>query len=90
MGRKVRLLLLCKDTYLERRRGEKHVCGLDHVSCVDVVVVSNICMIILLQGHHEGDKSVCGDLEGLEEVSLLMGQIDKGQLMLATYQPKLD
>lgn len=57
--------------YLKRWCGEKHMGGLDHVSRVDVIVVGYVSMVILLQSHHEGDKSVCGDLEGLQKVSLL-------------------
>ena len=47
--------------------------GLDHVSRMDVVVVSDVSVVILLQSHHEGDEGVCGDLEGLEKLSLLIG-----------------
>lgn len=57
--------------------------GLHHVRSMDVVVVGHICMVVILQSHHEGDESVGGNLEGLEQLTLLkvpeVGQ-SRGQL----------
>lgn len=47
------------------------MCGLHHVRSMDVVVVGHICMVVILQSHHEGDESVGGNLEGLEQLTLL-------------------
>lgn len=45
--------------------------GLHHVSCVDVVVISYIGVVVVLQRHHEGDESVSWDFKGFQKVSLL-------------------
>lgn len=59
--------------------------GLHHVRSVDVVVVGHICMVVILQSHHEGDESVRGNLKGLEQLTLLkipeVGQ-SRGQLFI--------
>lgn len=47
------------------------MCGLDHISSVDVVVVGYVRMVMILQSHHEGDESVRRDLKGLEELTFL-------------------
>ena len=57
--------------YLQSRGGEEDVGGLNHVRCVDVVVVGHVSVVVVLQGHHQRDESICGNLKGLEQVSLL-------------------
>ena len=38
---------------------------------MNVVMISYVRMVMVLQGHHEGDKSICWDLEGFQKISLL-------------------
>lgn len=38
---------------------------------MDVVVVGHVCMVVIFQSHHKGDEGVGGDLEGLEQLTLL-------------------
>lgn len=45
--------------------------GLYHVGSMDVVVVSHVSVVVVLQGHHEGDEGVGWDLEVLQQLSLL-------------------
>lgn len=40
------------------------MCGLDHISCMDVIVVGYISVVVVLQGHHEGDEGVGWDFKG--------------------------
>lgn len=47
------------------------MCGLDHVGSMDVVVVGYVCVVVIFQGHHKGDEGVGGDLEGLQQLTLL-------------------
>lgn len=61
--------------YLQSGCGQEDVGGLDHVCSVDVVVVGHVCVVVVLQRHHEGDERVRGDLEGLQQLSLLQEQI---------------
>lgn len=61
--------------YLQSRCGQKDVGGLDHVCSVDVVVVGHVCVVMVLQRHHEGDEGVRWDLEGLQQLTLLQQQI---------------
>lgn len=65
------LISKCTIIYLQSRCGQQHVRRLDHVCGVDVVVVGHICMVMILQSHHEGDESVRWNLEGLQQLSLL-------------------
>lgn len=51
------------------------MCGLDHVCSMDVVVVSHVGMVMILQSHHEGNESVRRNLERLEQVTLLQRQV---------------
>lgn len=50
--------------------------GLDDVGGVDVVVVRHICVVVILQSHHEGDESVHWNLERLEQVAFLTQMSD--------------
>lgn len=49
--------------------------GLYHICGVDVVVVGHVGVVVVLQGHHEGDEGVRWDLEGLQKVSLLRREV---------------
>ena len=60
--------------YLQRRRGQQHVRGLDHVCSVNIVVVGHVSVVVILQSHHERDEGVCRNLEGLEKLALLRKQ----------------
>lgn len=53
------------------------MCGLDHVCSMDVVVVGHICVVMILQSHHESDESVCGNLKGLQQLTFLQWQRTK-------------
>lgn len=57
------------------------MCGLYHISCMDVVVIGYVCMIVILQGHHKGDESVNWDLKGFQKVSLLSGRGNMRDMM---------
>lgn len=50
------------------------MCGLDHVRSVDVVVVGHVCVVMILQSHHEGDEGVRGNLKGLQQLTFLRWQ----------------
>ena len=56
---------------LQGRCGQQDVGGLDHVCSMDVVVVGHVRMVMVLQSHHEGDKSIHWYLEGLQQLTLL-------------------
>lgn len=45
--------------------------GLYHVGSVDVVVVGHVGVVVVLQGHHEGDEGVGWDLKVFQQLSLL-------------------
>lgn len=57
--------------YIQSRSGEKDVRGLGHVGGVQTVVVSHVCVVVVLQGHHVGHKGVHGDLKCFHQVSFL-------------------
>lgn len=38
---------------------------------MNVVVISYVCMVVVLQSHHEGDKCAHWDLKGFQKISLL-------------------
>lgn len=57
------VFLAKKLSYLQGGSREEDMGGLDHVCSVDVVVVGHIVVVVVLQGHHEGDEGVCRDLE---------------------------
>ena len=63
--------------YLQSGGGQQDVRGLHHVGSVDVVVVGHVCVVVVLQRHHEGDEGVRWDLKRLEQVSLLKRGRDK-------------
>ena len=60
-----------KTAYLECRSGEEHVCGLHHVGGMDDVVVRYVSVVVVLQGHHEREEGLRGNLEGFQQVPLL-------------------
>lgn len=43
---------------------------------MDVVVVGHVCVVVIFQSHREGDEGVGGDLEGLEQLTLLKERDD--------------
>lgn len=47
------------------------MCGLDHVCSMDVVVISHVSMVMILQCHYEGNEGVHRNLKGLQQVTLL-------------------
>lgn len=47
------------------------MCGLNHVSGVDVVMVGDIGVVVVFQSHHERQEGVGGYLEGPQQISLL-------------------
>lgn len=47
------------------------MCGLNHVSSVGVVMVGDVGVVVVLQGHHERQEGVGGYLEGPQQVTLL-------------------
>lgn len=51
--------------------------GLHHVGSVHIVVIGDVAVVVVLQSHHEGDEGVNGNLEGFQEVSLLMARRKK-------------
>lgn len=57
--------------YLQSWCGQQDVGGLDHVCSMDVVVVGHVCVVMVLQSHHEGDESIHWYLEGLQQLTLL-------------------
>lgn len=54
---------MCMISYLQSRGGQQHMCGLHHICSVDVVMVSYIRVVMILQGHHEVNEMVYRNLK---------------------------
>ena len=61
--------------------------GLGDISSMEAVVVGHIGVIVVLQGHHVGDKRIHRDPKGLQKVSLL--QQGQSTEVIITVQPRL-
>lgn len=59
------------ETNLQGWGGQQDIGGLDHVSCMDAIMVCYISVVVLLQCHHVGNECVYRDFKGFQQVSFL-------------------
>lgn len=53
-------------THVQCGRGQQHVCRLQHIGCVQAVVVGHVSVVVVLQGQHVPHHGVHGDVEFLQ------------------------